>query len=194
MAQQTVGIGTFGNDSTGDSLRVAGEKINENFTELYQGERFGLYAYENTLTSQSFIGTPIVLNNNGAGTNTTTTYKLTGLDNIFNTTTNSFDFSSLVLGDSVNFRVDVEVTTTTSKQEIDVYFDVAIGTASNYSIYLIKSLNIKTFGTHTFQFITFLSMLNNDTKNNDCKIMFNSTANATVKLTGKLIKAEKRKL
>jgi hypothetical protein len=37
MAQQTVNIGSAPNDSTGDSLRAGGTKINANFTELYQG-------------------------------------------------------------------------------------------------------------------------------------------------------------
>jgi len=35
MAQQTINIGAIANDNTGDTLRGAGEKINDNFTELY---------------------------------------------------------------------------------------------------------------------------------------------------------------
>lgn len=35
MAKQTVNIGTVANDNTGDNLRIAGDKINDNFTELY---------------------------------------------------------------------------------------------------------------------------------------------------------------
>lgn len=35
MAQQTIGIGSSANDGTGDTLRVAGQKMNDNFTELY---------------------------------------------------------------------------------------------------------------------------------------------------------------
>lgn len=35
MAKQTINIGTYANDGTGDSLRVAFDKINDNFTELY---------------------------------------------------------------------------------------------------------------------------------------------------------------
>ena len=36
MAQQAINIGTVANDGTGDTLRSAGNKINENFYELYQ--------------------------------------------------------------------------------------------------------------------------------------------------------------
>lgn len=35
MAQQTIGIGSTANDGTGDTLRSGGDKINDNFTELY---------------------------------------------------------------------------------------------------------------------------------------------------------------
>lgn len=35
MAKKVINVGTTANDDTGDSLRVAGVKINDNFTELY---------------------------------------------------------------------------------------------------------------------------------------------------------------
>jgi hypothetical protein len=35
MAKQTIGIGAAANDGTGDPLRTAFDKVNDNFTELY---------------------------------------------------------------------------------------------------------------------------------------------------------------
>ena len=35
MARQTLNIGTAANDGTGDNLRVGGDKINDNFSEIY---------------------------------------------------------------------------------------------------------------------------------------------------------------
>ena len=35
MAKQLLALGTSANDGTGDSLRAGGDKINDNFTELY---------------------------------------------------------------------------------------------------------------------------------------------------------------
>ena len=35
MAKQTINIGTAPNDDTGDDLRTGGDKINDNFDELY---------------------------------------------------------------------------------------------------------------------------------------------------------------
>jgi len=38
MAQQTINIGTVANDGTGDPLRTAFDKVNDNFTELYNDD------------------------------------------------------------------------------------------------------------------------------------------------------------
>jgi hypothetical protein len=35
MAKQTIGLGAAANDGTGDNARASGQKINENFDELY---------------------------------------------------------------------------------------------------------------------------------------------------------------
>ena len=35
MAYQSLGIGSAADDGTGDSLRVGGDKINDNFSEIY---------------------------------------------------------------------------------------------------------------------------------------------------------------
>jgi len=35
MAKQTINIGTVANDGTGDALRDAFDKVNDNFDELY---------------------------------------------------------------------------------------------------------------------------------------------------------------
>lgn len=41
MAQQTINIGSSANDGTGDPLRTAFDKINDNFNELYGASPFG---------------------------------------------------------------------------------------------------------------------------------------------------------
>ena len=40
MAQQTINIGSSANDGTGDPLRTAFDKINDNFSELYGTSAF----------------------------------------------------------------------------------------------------------------------------------------------------------
>lgn len=41
MAQQTINIGTAPNDGTGDPIRTAFDKANQNFTELYGASALG---------------------------------------------------------------------------------------------------------------------------------------------------------
>jgi len=55
MSRQTVNIGTIANDTTGDTLRQAGNKINSNFTEIYTS------LYGDSITA---INT-VTLSNNG---------------------------------------------------------------------------------------------------------------------------------
>ena len=35
MAKQALGLGSAANDNSGDTLRAGGDKINDNFTEIY---------------------------------------------------------------------------------------------------------------------------------------------------------------
>ena len=73
MARQTINIGTNANDGTGDPLRTAFDKINDNFAELY-----GADGDSNTLAGNldtngyriitSVSNTPIYLDPNGSGT------------------------------------------------------------------------------------------------------------------------------
>lgn len=51
MAQQIINIGTSPDDFTGDNLRVGGDKINDNFTELYDRTDIGSTSSTTALTS-----------------------------------------------------------------------------------------------------------------------------------------------
>lgn len=51
MAKQVIGIGASANDNTGDPLRTAFDKCNDNFTELYDRTDIGTTASTTALTS-----------------------------------------------------------------------------------------------------------------------------------------------
>lgn len=61
MAQQIINIGSNPDDQTGDTLRDGGDKINDNFTELYGivGDRGWANYVDGTYTS----GSPLTINN-----------------------------------------------------------------------------------------------------------------------------------
>ena len=70
MAQQTVSIGSSSNDGTGDPLRTAFTKVNENFSELYQktgvDTSMTLQLSGNSLISTT-TNTDIIIDPNGEG-------------------------------------------------------------------------------------------------------------------------------
>tara|TARA_B100000902_G_scaffold31094_1_gene37271 strand:+ start:2316 stop:2522 length:207 start_codon:yes stop_codon:yes gene_type:complete len=59
MGRQIIGIGTTANDNTGDDLRTAGDKINDNFIELYNQDSVGIVnkaKLQQVLTSSDSYG------------------------------------------------------------------------------------------------------------------------------------------
>ena len=60
MAKQIIGTGSIANDKTGDALRTAFGKVNQNFTELYNG------AINLTSISQNIIPSTDVTYNLGS--------------------------------------------------------------------------------------------------------------------------------
>ena len=41
MAYQSIGLGTTAGDGTGDTLRIGGDKVNDNFVEIYTSVGYG---------------------------------------------------------------------------------------------------------------------------------------------------------
>ena len=54
MAKQSIGLGTTANDGTGDTVRVGGDKVNDNFTELYNALGDGTTIAANTGTLHNY--------------------------------------------------------------------------------------------------------------------------------------------
>ena len=69
MAKQVIGIGNAANDGSGDPLRTAGDKINDNFNEFYTkiGDGTNLYP----LTFPNANATVLTTSNVDVGTTTT---------------------------------------------------------------------------------------------------------------------------
>ena len=146
MAIQIIGIGTVADDGTGDSLRVAGDKINDNFNEIYT-----------TLGDGSTLNTGVTAVNNATanelvtiGATTTeldaeanltfdgTTLTVTG--NI--TVPNDGDIGSVGATDAIQISSPGIVT---FKDDILIKDGGTIGVASSTSAITIASTGIVTF-------------------------------------------------
>ena len=68
MAKQVINVGTSANDGTGDKIRVAFQKTNANFTELYDGKIDSVVAGTNVTVDNTDPLNPIVSATGGSGT------------------------------------------------------------------------------------------------------------------------------
>ena len=91
-------------------------------SEIFSG---GFFDYNDLATAT----TPIVvtggagfvnITNDGLGGFTNKTYRPSSVADIWNASTGFFDFTSLKLGDMVDLRLDIEITTTSPNQDLEI--------------------------------------------------------------------------
>lgn len=129
MALQTLNIGTAANDGTGDNLRVGGDKINDNFSEIYT-------AFGNGSSLSSLAVT--ALNSPTANELVTVGSTTTELDAETNLT---FDGSTL----AVTGNITATTITLSNDSGLIVPDDGNIGSASATDAMQISSAGIVTF-------------------------------------------------
>ena len=152
MARQNINYGTSPNDGTGDSLRVAMDKINDNFIELYTNES-GEITISNASVVTSTINGNISLDVNGTGTVQTTQGLLVNTD--FENSNSIFyaaDGTNLLTFDVQNKRIGVNKSTPSTTLDVvgtanftgNVAIDASItlGTISSDRV----TLNATVFG------------------------------------------------
>jgi hypothetical protein len=122
------------------------------------------------------------LTNNNLGTRTFA-YNPSTNANIWNPSTNKFDFSSLKIGDVVDFRIDI-VIDHAAAQELNFLFDLAEGAAAPYTLNITHKY-YKTADTNVTVTAQFkLPMISQDTIDNSARIRFESIAAATIVVEG----------
>ena len=132
MAIQILGIGTVADDGTGDSLRIAGDKINDNFKEIYTAIGDG------TTLDVSGLGVITALNNATANELVTIGATTTELDA---EATLTFDGSTL----AVTGNITATTITLSNDAGLLVPNDGNIGSASANDAMQISSAGIVTF-------------------------------------------------
>ena len=106
MAYQSLDLGTSADDGTGDSLRVGGDKINDNFSEIYT-----LLGTGTALTSGLSATATVVTLSSAVGTFTTLTPASADGASLGSA---ALEFSDIYLYDSsvIYFGIDSDVTLT----------------------------------------------------------------------------------
>ncbi len=148
----------------------------------------GIYDYNDLATATTPIAIPntgayVYIPNDGQGAFTNKTYALPGIADIWDVANQQFDFSNLSLGDTIDIRLDMVVTTTAPTQEIDVDLEMAIGSPGGaYDIDFYRNI-VKSAGAYDVNRWTSVYMGNEDTLNYPAKLKVRSddTASAVVR-------------
>ena len=173
-AEQNVQADWSQDDDTADDY------IKNKPTELFSS--VGYFHISNSLTTQSVSsGVATELLNDNLGVYSSSAQAPYGITQIWNTTTNAFDFSQLSLGDMVSLRVDLLIDTTATNQDFRVYITLGIGTASEYSL-LLNQTTYK--GAYVFLEEVTFSIDNEDWRTAPAKIIGVTDASASVLVNG----------
>jgi len=166
--------------------------LNGNFSQ----PSFGVYDYNDAATAITPI--PLVpdvwvaLTNDEAGAFTNKTYAHPDIADVWNSTLNEFDFSDLDLGDTVDIRLDINVTTTAQNQVVDVALFVNEGGAGEYVIPFIVEAPYKVSGTREVIRWNGMYMGDANTRDSPAKFMIRSPSAGSVVVNGWYCRVSKR--
>lgn len=139
MGRQNIGIGTTANDGTGDVLRDAMDKTNDNFIEVYNVLGWGYYQdAATTPATQTFNTTPAKIQIDGAGANSETSYlpyEIRGSGELWDTTND--EITPIGIGDSYTMRLDFTVDSETGSPN-DIFIQLDIGGAASPTISIVE--------------------------------------------------------
>jgi hypothetical protein len=152
--------------------------------------------YNDTATTGSPIAVtavPAVLTNDGLAVNTNTSYLPTtgnGITQLWNTSSNGFDFSDLNVGDMLEIRMDIDVIIVSNNTAVDV--NLHMGSGGSVVIPFISDQNFKTTGT--FEVIRYMGVYigSTDVRDTLAQLKINADSNCTCIVKGWYIKATRR--
>jgi len=180
--------GGFLSGVTTTGLALSGQGTASNPLTILQ--RDGFMDYNHSGTTQSYTSGDLQVLNDGTGIYTLKTYKPLGITELWNTTTNQFNFSDLALGDEIFIRTDGIVTTTSVNQVFGTKIRFDIG-GTPYDLPLSQSY-FKSVGSYQVSRTIQFYIGNTGTLNNPAQLLFNSDDAATLQLTGFYISVKRR--
>ena len=136
---------------------------------------------------------PAVLTNDGLGVDTNTSYLPVGgngITQLWNTSSNGFDFSDLNIGDMLEIRMDIDVIIASNNTAVDV--NLHMGSGGTVIVPFISHQNFKTTGT--FEVIRYMGLYigSTDVRDTLAQLKINADNNCTCIVNGWYIKATRR--
>ena len=151
MAKQTIGIGTSANDGTGDPLRDAFDKVNDNFDEVYSAFTFAsnnATVANNVLIGNSTVNTvanstTVSITNSTSQVTTTSGSVLVGNSTV-NTTANS---STIVVSNSTSSITVSEGTIAVGNSTVNTTANSSLVNATSVTVNSNTGLTLGTSDT-----------------------------------------------
>ena len=128
--------------------------------------------------------------NDGAGVNGYSNPP-SGVTNVWDVATQAFDFTQLSIGDMIDIRLDMQITTTATNQEYDIVLELGQGVSAYQIPFAVKS-NVKTAGAVFVNRYNGIYIGNALTLDNPGQFKIQSTANATLQVNGWYCKVIKK--
>jgi hypothetical protein len=149
--------------------------------------QIGLFDYNDLATQTTPINIPsglvnVDIPNDEQGPFTNKNFAPNGVTDIWDADAGLFDWSQLKLGDMVDIRLDLSVTTTSPNQTIIVELVLAIG-GFEYAIPFVQA-NVKTAGTYPVNRYNGAYMGDDNTLLNGARFRIRSDAAATMVVNG----------
>lgn len=147
---------------------------------------FGFWDYNDDATSTTPLSvtaaTPTALPNDELGPATNKTYKPLDMTDIWDAAAGEFDWTELSLGDTVDIRLDIEVTTSVANQEVKVDLELGQG-GSPYKISFGNAI-YKTAGAQDIVRFNSIYMGDANTMNNPAQFIIESPDACDVEVRG----------
>ena len=152
--------------------------------------------YADTATTGTPINVtavPAVLTNDGLGVDTNSTYLPiggNGITQLWDTSSNGFDFSDLNVGDMLEIRMDIDVIIASNNTAVDV--NLHMGSGGTVIVPFISQQNFKTTGT--FEVIRYMGLYigSEDIRDTLAQLKISADNNCTCIVNGWYIKATRR--
>jgi len=126
-------------------------------------------------------GVLVTVPNDTLGPFTNELFLPSGITSIFSS--NQFNWSQLQLGDTVDIRLDLKLTTISPNTEVACSLFLAIG-GNEYEIPFITDSNFKSVGDHSLIRFNSVYIGDGNTLNNPAEFRFKSDSNCSVTVNG----------
>ena len=156
----------------------------------------GLFDYNDAATAITPISVtggnaPLALTNDAAGPFTNTAYAPVGVTTVWDEVAGEFDWTELGLGDMVDIRLDVTITTLSVNTEVKVDLHLAVG-GGEYTIPWVNPVNIKTVGTYKEVTYSGIYIGDSNTLDNAANFRISSDKDCTIVVNGWYVKIIRR--